>query len=82
MTPEKQEADSMKWERTGSVMVRQLSSGLFAMYHFGGCGNSFWIGPGEDLLAAYAARPAPSPVSRPTPVPRSNALGIAMEFKI
>lgn len=61
MTPDEQEARSLKWEPRRSVTIRQLSSGTFAMYHIGGVGSPFWIGPGEDILTAYAQRPAPSP---------------------
>lgn len=64
MTPEDQEARSFKYELSGSVIVRQLSTGRWAMYPIGSVGTPFWIGPIEDLAYAYASRPAP--VIRPT----------------
>lgn len=60
MTEEEQEARSMKWERGASSMLRQLSTGNFALYPCGGIGSPYWIGPAEELLTAYANRPAPS----------------------
>jgi hypothetical protein len=57
VTPDEQEAGSLKWERGGSVTIRQLRSGNFAMYQIGGIGSPFWIGPPEELFEAYAARP-------------------------
>lgn len=59
MTPEEQEARSMKFEPKGSVTLRQLSTGAFALYPLGGIGSPFWIGPIEDLAEAYAQRPTP-----------------------
>jgi len=50
----------MKWERGGSVMLRQLSTGNFALYPCGGIGSPYWIGPLDGIAAAYASRPAPA----------------------
>lgn len=76
MTEEEAEAGNMKWERGGSVTIRQLRSGNFAMYALGGIGSPFWIGPPSALLEAYADRP---PVQQAVYVPRekkASALGI------
>lgn len=76
MTPDDQEARSMKWERGGSVTIRQLRSGNFAMYQIGGVGSPFWIGPATDLLAAYASRPPVTEYKLAPLEPKPNALGI------
>jgi len=47
----------MKWEATGSVSLRQLTSGNFAMYPVGGVGSPFWVGPASGIAEAYATRP-------------------------
>lgn len=59
MTPEDQEARSLKFEPTGSVNLRQLSTGNFAMYHIGGISTPFWIGPENEIAVAYFSRPPP-----------------------
>lgn len=59
MTDEEQEARSFKYEQTGSVIVRQLRSGRWAMYPIGSIGSPFWIGDAAAIESAYAARPAP-----------------------
>lgn len=59
MTDEEQEARANKFEPRGSVTLRQLSTGRFALYPLGGIGSPFWIGPIEELAGAYAARPEP-----------------------
>jgi len=59
VTEEEQEARSMKWDRFGTVHLRQLSTGSWAMYPAGGVGSPFWIGPAEGIPAAYAVRPKP-----------------------
>lgn len=60
MTSEEQEARSMKFEPRGSVTLRQLSTGNYALYPLGGIGSPFWIGPIADLAEAYAQRPTPA----------------------
>ena len=73
MTDEEQEARAMKWERGGSVHLRQLSTGRWAMYPAGGVGSPFWIGPAEGIVAAYAQRPAPTQFASPVKAPRQVA---------
>ena len=73
MTPDEQEARSLKFEPRGTVNLRQLSSGLYAMYPLGGIGSPFWIGEAADIVQAYASRPEPQPHTRPTPAPRTVA---------
>jgi hypothetical protein len=81
MTDEEQEARSMKWERGGSVMLRQLSTGNFALYPAGGIGSPFWIGPAPDIPAAYASRPAPKAVTLPTrPESKLSKLGLDIQI--
>lgn len=79
MTPDDQEARSLKFERTGTVNLRQLSSGLFAMYHIGGVGSPFWIGPAEGVLAAYASRPPPPARTFLAPSKPRTVAGINIE---
>lgn len=59
MTDDEQEARSLKFDRRGTVCIRQLSSGKWAMYEIGGVGSPFWIGDFSDLLEAYNNRPEP-----------------------
>jgi hypothetical protein len=59
VTDEEQEARSLKFEPRGSVTLRQLSTGRFALYPLGGVGEPFWIGDASGIAEAYAARPAP-----------------------
>lgn len=76
MTPDEMEAGSLKWEPTGAVHMRQLRSGNFALYHVGGIGSPFWIGPPEALLEAYANRPPPTQRRRPPATPKRKPLGL------
>ena len=64
MTDEEQEARALKWERGGSITIRQLKTGNFAAYLLGGIGSPFWIGPFSELEQAYANRPAPAAIVR------------------
>ncbi len=50
----------MKFEPRGSVTLRLLSTGNFALYPLGGIGSPFWIGPICDVEEAYSRRPAPA----------------------
>lgn len=61
MTGEMAEARSLKFEASGTVNLRRLSSGRWALYPIGGVGTPFWIGPLEELEQAYNSRP---PVQR------------------
>ncbi len=76
MSDDDQEARSMKWERGGSVTIRQLKSGNFAMYHIGGVGSPFWVGPADALLTAYASRPPVTTYRLAPREPAVNKLGI------
>ena len=60
MTEDWLEACNSRWEPKGSVHLRQLASGNFALYPHGGASNPYWIGRGEDIAQAYAQRPAPT----------------------
>lgn len=80
MTDEDQEARSLKFEPRGSVTLRQLKTGNFAMYPLGGVGSPFWIGPPEDILEAYANRPEPVQHTYVKPAPVSKFP--KMEFKL
>lgn len=76
MTPtqvDRQEAGSLKFEPRGSIVLRQLASGLYALYPLGGISTPFWIGPAADIVDAYLARPEPVPRTRPAPPPRQVA---------
>lgn len=59
MGADEQEARSLKFDRRGSVTLRRLASGRWAMYEIGGVGSPFWIGDTADLVSAYDARPEP-----------------------
>jgi hypothetical protein len=72
VTDEEQEARSNKFEPRGSVTLRQLSTGNFALYPLGGIGSPFWIGPLEQLGEAYAKRPEPTLHAMP-PRPKAKA---------
>jgi len=82
MTPDDQEARALKFERTGTVNLRQLRSGNFALYEIGGVGSPFWIGPADQVLGAYANRPPPTPLSYPRAEKPKNPLLDKLEFTI
>jgi len=88
MTDEEQEARSMKFEATGTVNLRRLSTGRWAMYQIGGVGSPFWIGDFSDLERAYDERPAPKPHERPSytsakPAAKIKGLDLTkVEFKL
>jgi hypothetical protein len=77
VTDEEQEARSLKFEPRGSVTLRQLSTGNFALYPLGGIGSPFWIGPLSELADAYAKRPEPTHHAMPPrPTPKAKVAGI------
>jgi hypothetical protein len=85
VTDDEQEARSLKWEGTGSVTIRRLRSGRWAMYHIGGVGSPFWIGPAEDLFRAYDERPPDPVVVRPPSVSARRGPSVdlsKLEFKL
>ena len=64
---ERWEAGNLKFDRRGTVMLRRLSTGRYALYEFSGVSAPFWIGDFADLEAGYEARPIPKPVAPRTP---------------
>lgn len=83
MTDEQSEARNLQWERTGTVMIRQLSTGNFAMFPLGGFGREFWIGPGDQLANAYASRPAPPERHERAPQPKPHGIDLTkVKFSI
>lgn len=72
MTEDEQEARAIKWAGPRTVLIARLSSGQFAMYGIGGIGSPFWVGPADQLLAAYEARP---PYAYSPPAPRPVKVG-------
>lgn len=79
MTDDDQEARNLKWQRGTSVIIRQLRSGNWAMYHISGVSAPFWIGPASDIAQAYASRPI---LETPRHVPTKRAPALNVEFKI
>lgn len=82
MTEEEQEARSCKFEPSGTVNLRQLSSGRWALYPIGGIGSPFWIGEISDLASAYALRPAPRVVSLPRQTATSKYKDLGLEITL
>jgi len=76
LTDDESEAGNLRFERSGTVCLRQLKSGNFAMYSLGGKSNPFWIGEATEIQAAYATRPPVEPYRLAPKEPAINKLGI------
>lgn len=76
MTDDEIEANNFRFERSGTVCLRKLTSGNFAMYSLGGRSSPFWIGPGEGVFNAYEHRPEVEPYRLAPRDPAVNKLGI------